>query len=51
MIGKEGMVVIVKLSQIMAAKMDEPILHVWGWINGGISISFVISYSHMICGA
>ena len=51
MLGREALVVLANLNQIMAAKMDEPILHVWGWINGGISISFVISYSHMICGA
>ena len=50
MLGKEALVVLASLSRIMAAKMDEPILHVRGWINGRIAIAVVRSYSCMIYG-
>ena len=32
MLGNQALVVLVNLSQLMADKMDEPILHVHGWI-------------------
>ena len=35
----------------MAAKMDEPISNVRGWINGRTEIAVAIYYSHMIRGA
>ena len=34
MLGKEALVILAQLSQTMAAKMNKPILHVRGWING-----------------
>ena len=36
MIGKEALVVLATLSRPMAAKTDEPILNVTGWVNGRI---------------
>ena len=48
MLGKKALVILANLSQIMAAKMDEPILHVRGWINGRIAIAFARLYSQMI---
>ena len=38
MLGKEDPVAIANLSQLMAAKMEEPILHVHVWINGWTEI-------------
>ena len=35
----------------MAAKMEEPILHVFGWLNGRIVLAVLRSYSRMICRA
>ena len=32
----------------MEEKMEGPILHVCGWVNGCIAIAVVRSYSHMI---
>ena len=40
MLAKEALVVLTSFSQIMAAKVEEPILHVCGWINGQITITF-----------
>ena len=48
MIGRETLVIIPNLSRLMAAKMDEFIFHVRGWINGRISIVVAKSYLHMI---
>ena len=39
MLGREALVALENLSQLMAAKMDEPILHVRGYINGQILIA------------
>ena len=39
MLGREALVALDNLSQLMAAKMDEPILHVRGYINGQILIA------------
>ena len=33
MLGKEALVVLANSIQLVAAKMDEPILHMKGWIN------------------
>ena len=49
MLGKGALVVLMNLSQIMAAKIEEPILHMSGWINFQITINIARLYSHMIC--
>ena len=51
MLGKEAQVVITSLSWLTAPKMDKPILHMRGLINGNIAIIDARSYSHMIRGA
>ena len=51
MLGREALVVLAQLSRTMAAKMDEPISHVRGWINDRIAIAVERSYSRMIHGA
>ena len=48
MLGNEVMFVLKNLSGIMAAKMDEPISHVRGWINIQIAILVTSSYSQII---
>ena len=40
---KEAQVLLVTLTQLMAAKMEEPISHVNGWVNGRIKITTVRS--------
>ena len=50
MLGGEALALLADLSRIVAAKMDEPILHMWGWINSQIEIVVAISYSCMIHG-
>ena len=47
-IGKEAQVVIATLSQLMAAKMDEPTLHVKGWVNCRIEIIVTRSCSQVL---
>ena len=44
MFGKEYQVLLTTLSQLMAAKTDEPILHVKGLFNGRIEIVAARSY-------
>ena len=44
MLGREALVILTQLSRIMAAKVDKSILHVWGWINGQISIAVARLY-------
>ena len=51
MLGRENLALLVNLSQIMAAKMYEPILHVRGWINGQNAITVARMYSRMIRGS
>ena len=46
MIGREALVVL--FSQIVVAKLDEPISHLRGWINGWIAIAVTRLYSQMI---
>ena len=42
MTGREELVVLANLSQLMAAKMNETILHMQGCINGQITIAVVM---------
>ena len=49
--GKDTQVVLATLSQIMATKMDETILHVKSWVNGQIAIAVARSYSQVLRGA
>ena len=51
MLGKEALVVLANLSRLVAAKMEEPISHVHGWVIGRIAIAVARSYSLMIRGA
>ena len=51
MMDKEALVVLANLSQLMAAKTDEPILPITVWVNGWISIAVARLYSRVICGA
>ena len=51
MLGKEALVVLTNLSQLVAEKLEEPISHLRGWFNGRISIAVVRLYSLMIRGA
>ena len=37
--------------QLMTVKMEEPIPHMQGWVNGRITIAIVRYHSPMICGA
>ena len=51
MMVKESLVVLATLSRLMAAKLDEPISHVTGWVNGLIKIAVASSYSRLLRGA
>ena len=44
MFGKEALVILASLSQLISEKMDKPILHVRGWINGWIAMIVVRLY-------
>ena len=48
MIVKEELIVLASLSRAMDAQMDEPILHVTGWVNGRIVIAVARSYYRVI---
>ena len=48
MLGREGLVVLSRLSRFMSEKMEEPLLQVRGWLNGHIVIAVARSYSWMI---
>ena len=48
MIGNELQVILANLSRIVAAKMDEPILHVKFWVNCQISIAVARLYSRVL---
>ena len=50
-IRKEDLVTLSNLSEIMAEKLKEIILHVRGWVNGWIEIVVARFYYHMIHGA
>ena len=45
------MVVINDMIWLMSVKMEEPILHVYGWVNVNILVVVAILYSHMIHGS
>ena len=47
-LGREAPVILANLSRLVAAKMDESILHVSRWINGWFTISASRSYSQII---
>ena len=49
--GKDDIVVLSGFSRLMTEKLEEPISHVRGWVNGEITIAVVRSYSRMICGS
>ena len=50
MLGREALVILANLSQIVASKMDEPIFHMQGFINDIISIAVARSFSQIIFG-
>ena len=50
MLGKEAQVVLVTSSRLIAAKTEEPILHVKGWVNGWITIVVARLYYWMLHG-
>ena len=50
-LGKDVLTVLTILSQLMAEKIKEPILHVHGWINSSIAIAVVRFFSPMFRGA
>ena len=50
MLGKDALAILVNLSQLMAAKLEEPIFHVRGWVKNLIAIKITILYSCMIPG-
>ena len=50
MLGKEAQVVLVTSSRLIAAKTEEPILHVKGWVNGRIAFAVARAYSWMLRG-
>ena len=50
MLGKEALVVLTNLSRLMVEKLEEPISHVRGWVNGRIAVAVARSYSRMIHG-
>ena len=50
-LGREALVVLVNLSQLMAEKTDDPISRVQGCINSHIAIAVTSLYSCMIYGA
>ena len=51
MLGKEALVVLTNLSRLMAAKMEDSILHTRGWVHVRITIAAVRLYPFMIHGA
>ena len=48
MLEKEALVLLVNLSRLMVAKIEESISHVQGCVNGSIEIVFAILYFRMI---
>ena len=51
LLGKEAQVVLSTLSQLVAAKTEEPILHVKGWVNGRVTNVLAGSYYKMLGGS
>ena len=50
-LGKDALVVLVNLIQLIATKLEEPLSQVHGFINGHIAIVVARSYPYMIHGA
>ena len=48
MLGREALIMISQLSPVMEEKREEPLLKVWGWVNGSIAIAVARSYSQTI---
>ena len=48
MMGKEALVLLANLSQPMAAKINEAISHLIGWVNVWIKMAVARSYSRVI---
>ena len=48
MMGKDALVVPANLIWVVAAKMDEPILYITGWVNGRIESTIMTSYSRVL---
>ena len=48
MLGKEALVILTNLSQLIATKIEEPLSQVRGWVNVRIAITVARLYSHMI---
>ena len=48
--GKEALVVLTTLSQLIAAKLDKSISHITGWDNGWVSITVVRLYYRLLRG-
>ena len=44
MLGKEALAVLMTLSQLMAGKLEEPILQACVWVNNWITIVVLMSY-------
>ena len=44
-LGKDSQFVLANLSSLMAAKMEEPIFHIKGWVNNHIAIEVARSFS------
>ena len=51
MLSKEAQVILATCGRLMAAKMEEPISNVKGWVNGRTAITSVMSYSRILHGA
>ena len=46
--GKEAQVILATFSQLMDAKIEEPISQVKGWVNSQIAIMVTSSYYRML---
>ena len=51
MLGREALVMLYRLSLVMAEKREEPLLQVYGWVKRNITMAVARSYSLMIRGA
>ena len=51
MIGKEAQVLLNQSSGLMTEKLEEPISHMRGWVNGKIVIAVTRSHSRTLCGS
>ena len=47
---KEALVVLTSFSRLMAKKIEEPLSHIRGWVNGRIVIAIARLYYRIICG-